>query len=104
MERWSYKPEVEGLSPSLGTTLETRATKRDAEKGRRGDAEKETFVVTVRGRPRVPASACLRVSPHPSRFTHSRGVTHSGRTVTAGTVEFEEARRPHAPSKFEEAV
>ncbi len=21
MERWSYKPEVEGLSPSLGTNL-----------------------------------------------------------------------------------
>ena len=53
MERWSYKPEVEGLSPSLGTN---------------------------------------------SSFASYRGVTHSGRTVTAGTVELEEARRPHAPS------
>lgn len=53
MERWSYKPEVEGLSPSLGTNV------------------------------------C---------FASYRGVTHSGRTVTVGTVEFEEARRPHAPA------
>lgn len=59
MERWSYKPEVEGLSPSLGTNFVSRVY---------------------------------------------RGVTHSGRTVTAGTVEFEEARWPHAPSKFEKAV
>jgi hypothetical protein len=48
MERWSYKPEVEGLSPSLGTNF---------------------FATTY------------------------RGVTHSGRTVTAGTVEFPEASR-----------
>ena len=52
IERWSYKPEVEGLSPSLGT----------------------------------------------NSLTAYRGVTHFGRTVTAGTVEFAEARRPHAPA------
>src|SRR5262249_30352043 len=34
IERWSYKPEVEGLSPSLGTNVT------DTEKGRHGDAEK----------------------------------------------------------------
>ena len=53
MERWSYKPEVEGLNPSLGTKF-----------------------------------LCASY----------RGVTHSGRTVTAAIVEFEEARRPHAPA------
>ncbi len=28
MERWSYKPEVEGLSPSLGTKLSGRDSSR----------------------------------------------------------------------------
>lgn len=49
MERWSYKPEVEGLSPSLGTNLS--------------------------GRDSSPAARDW-----------------------AEIVEFEEARRPHAPA------
>ena len=40
----------------------------------------------------VPASCQLHLPPQ------YRGVTHPVRTVTVGTVEFEEARQPHAPS------
>ena len=58
MERWSYKPEVEGLSPSLGTKEEQSLN---------------------------------------CGFLY-RGVTHPGSTVTAWSVEFAEARRPHAPT------
>ena len=35
---------------------------------------------------------------HPSSLVY-RGVTHPGRTVTVWTVELEEARRPHAPTR-----
>jgi len=39
----------------------------------------------------APSAYCLLPTDY-------RGVTHPGRTVTVGTVEFEEARQPHAPS------
>jgi hypothetical protein len=32
-ERWSYKPEVEGLSPSLGTTSQNAVSRRQKENG-----------------------------------------------------------------------
>ena len=64
MERWSYKPEVEGLSPSLGTKI----GRGDTEKGRQGERDLN-----------VPVSPCLSFSP-----LASRGVTHLGRTLTAG--------------------
>ena len=63
MERWSYKPEVEGLSPSLGT----RNGHGEKEKGRHGDL-KRFFA----------ESPCLGV---PVSWIY-RGVTHPGRTST----------------------
>ncbi len=51
MERWSYKPEVEGLSPSLGT-------KKDTETGRHGDTEMSKSCFH-----RVSLSPCLFPGP-----------------------------------------
>jgi hypothetical protein len=47
MERWSYKPEVEGLSPSSGTREQTR---------RHGDAENARVTLSVSPRHRVSVS------------------------------------------------
>ena len=110
MERWSYKPEVEGLSPSLGTMLRrgdmgTRADGGHGDGGTRGRGDAGTWRsddhVEFRN-PRVSASLCPRVSPSPRlpslRFTTYRGVTHSGRTVTARNRGVPRGVSPHAPS------
>ena len=79
MERWSYKPEVEGLSPSLGT------------KNQKAENSKQQ-------------PKCLRrllLSAYCLLPTDSRGVTHPGRTVTVWERGVRRgAGLPHAPSKL----
>jgi hypothetical protein len=82
-ERWSYKPEVEGLSPSLGTRI----------KGKRQKAKVKRKKGALFGRPNF---FCL--------FTFSFCLGFSGRDSSqqngdcAGPWSSEEARRPHAPA------
>ena len=80
MERWSYKPEVEGLSPSLGTN-------RKAGRSRRQEQGFRSFVP-------APAACLLLLLPV------YRGVTQPARTLTVQVVEFEEADPASRPDQI----
>ncbi len=80
MERWSYKPEVEGLSPSSGTRI------RRQEAGAVG--RRQSFAERT----------CLLPLPPASKVFTGRDSSQQNVRLSE-SVEFEEARLPHAPAR-----